>query len=451
MKKALHLASLAAALLLAAPATAQDYTEGANTYIITEAGEHSFLPVHVDGTPITIASADWLWAEKDPTDTEQQIISDVRLADDGTVHFRYSGSREGNALIAGFDAEGKIVWNWLIWCTDRPIDVKMDQGSYFQDRLLGAVGSSQLGVTDHAHPEAWSPLGWQWGRAVPTFNGYNQEYTAMTEPQQYTQINPAYADSHAWKADLTQAVSIETATANPTVWYTYSGGTDNWYTSDDNTLWSADEKTNYDPCPEGYKVPDQDDFGNFGTVAELTSIYGFTYTNSDGETQWWRGCGSGRHFEDAKYDAVASANSTPIYYHLSDMYTGWGTPYPKRLLLQTDPSAMKFTPFSGGLRCASYNVRCVRYKGDPVTAVKRVEAAADLSIRASEDRVDAFFPAGQYTQLAITDAAGRTLKTVQVPAASTQLSISLPPTVRGFYMVKALSGHRAVARKLVRP
>lgn len=446
-----HTAKAAIATVLAlAPAwaSAKDYTEGANTYIISEAGTHSFLPVHVDGTAINIVKADWIWAEKDPTEIAQDMISNVRL-EDGRVTFDYSASREGNALIAGFDDTGVIVWTWLIWFTDQPTDVQLDNGKYFQDRLLGAVGASQDAVTEHKHPEAWSPIGYQWGRAVPIFNGYNNETTAMTEPKRYTQINPEYASVYTWTANLNQTVDIATSFANPTTWYTDVNDNDNWYTTADNTLWSANEKTNYDPSPEGYKVPSQTDFGNFGTKAELANIYGYTYTNTQGETSWWRGCGSGRYFGDAKYDAVSSAGSTPIYYFLSDQYTGWGTPYPKRLLLQTDPAADRLTPFSGGLRCASYNIRCVRYKGDAITAIRNIETPNSLSIRATAGNVAASFAAGQYSALTLVDAAGRTLETVSVAPTDTQAAFTLPQTTHGVYIVKATNGQHSTAQKFV--
>lgn len=455
MKKTLRTAcraALATATALAALVPAQmqadDFTEGANTYIVTSAGTHTFVPVHTDGTPIDIAKADWLWAEKDPTETAQGMLSNVRLQD-GKVSFDYSGNREGTAVIAGFDEEGTVVWTWLIWCTDRPVDVKLSNGTYFQDRLLGAVGSSQDGVTQHQHPEAWSPIGYQWGRTVPIFNGYNAETfgVAMSEPKQYTQINPAYADTFAWTVDLSKSVSLEESFANPTTWYTKNNDTDSWYEQSDFTLWAETEKTIYDPCPEGYKVPCEQDFGDFGSEAVLASIYGFTYTNDEGETSWWRGCGSGRYYGDGKYDAMASASSTPIYYWLTGtfVYSG-GYTYPKRLMLQTDPAAMKMVPFSGGLPSLSYNVRCVRYKGEPVTSVgKAAKSLADVQVKTEGTTVVAYFPAGQRATLTLTDAAGRTI----AAAKGTSGQLSLRTAGPGFYLVKATSGAASVSHKVV--
>lgn len=455
MKKTLRTACRAAmataaalAALVPAQMQADDFTEGANSYIITSAGTHTFVPVHVDGTAIDIVKADWLWAEKDPTDAEQGMISDVKL-DNGKVSFCYSGNREGNALIAGFDAEGTIVWTWHIWCTDRPVDVKLNNGTYFQDRLLGAVGSSQDGVTPNKHPEAWSPIGYQWGRTVPIFNGYSAESygVAMSEPKQYTQINPAYADAYAWTVDLTKSVSLDESFANPTTWYTKLNDTDSWYEKTDFTLWSETEKTIYDPCPEGYKVPSEEDFGDFGSVAEWASLYGFTYTNNEGETSWWRGCGSGRYWGDGKYDAMASASSTPIYYWVtgSYYYSGYGS-YSKRLLMQTDPAAMKLVPFSGGLASLSYNVRCVRYKGEAVTSVgKTAKSLADVQVKTQGRTVEAYFPAGQRATLTLTDAAGRTIGTTS----GTSGQLSLCTAGPGFYLVKATSGAASVSRKVV--
>ena len=95
----------------------QEFANPANTYIVSSEGFYGFEPKKIDGTPIRIASADWIWASSDEAFAKKQnIISDVSYSS-GAIKFHATGN-EGNAVICGFDAGGNVVWSWLIWCTD---------------------------------------------------------------------------------------------------------------------------------------------------------------------------------------------------------------------------------------------------------------------------------------------------------------------------------------------
>ena len=111
-----------------------DLGQGANTYIVSKAGTYSFTPEKVDGTPIDgIASANWIWATKaDENDKEQKLLDNVAYAG-GKIRFTTTGER-GNAVIAAFDATGKSIWVWLIWCTEQPEEMEYENGGVFLDR-----------------------------------------------------------------------------------------------------------------------------------------------------------------------------------------------------------------------------------------------------------------------------------------------------------------------------
>lgn len=121
--------------------TAIDLGQGANTYIVSKAGTYSFTPEKVDGTPIDgIASANWIWATKaDENDKEQKLLDNVAYAG-GKIRFTTTGER-GNAVIAAFDATGKSIWVWLIWCTEQPEEMEYENGGVFLDRFLGATAA----------------------------------------------------------------------------------------------------------------------------------------------------------------------------------------------------------------------------------------------------------------------------------------------------------------------
>ncbi len=288
----------------------KDLGNPANTYIVTSGGFYGFVPEKVDGTPIKIASADWVWATSDEAFSKKQnIISDVNYSS-GAIKFRTTGE-EGNAVICGFDAGGNVVWTWLIWCTDQPKDVRITEKSYFLDRVIGATGATQA-----EGRKAWSTILYQFGRISPFFGGYEDEWgeaEVFAEARKYTVFNSAY--DFAWTLDKGQAPSREDADSHPTTFYT---GVDNkkdgvWYSG----TWSWDflgswygtvrmwddydrYKTNVDPCPDGYRVPAGPDWGTTADfesrlekVGTTDDPIGWNYT-FNGEKSWFPCGNSGR-------------------------------------------------------------------------------------------------------------------------------------------------------------
>ena len=74
------------------------------------------------------------------------------------------------------------------------------------------------------------------------------------------------------KASTSSFGTIEYVTANPTTFIGPDSNTDWYYTgssSTDNTRWQSD-KTIYDPCPVGWRVPDGGDNGVWTTALPLT-------------------------------------------------------------------------------------------------------------------------------------------------------------------------------------
>ncbi len=202
--------------------------ETANSYIVSKSGYYQFSTVQ-GNTSISVGdvvSADVLW-ESFGTNTPPNVgdlVYDVKYSDN-TITFKAS-DREGNALIAAKDADGNILWSWHIWLTDKPEDhVYKNNAGTMMDRNLGATSTI---------PGAMSSIGlfYQWGRKDP-FLRTNQDLIAGNKNG-----------------------TIEYVTAHPT---TFIKCFDNWhYTEDgstDMTLWQSN-KTIYDPCPVGYRVPD---------------------------------------------------------------------------------------------------------------------------------------------------------------------------------------------------
>lgn len=178
----------------------------------------------------------------------------------------------GNALIAAKDEGGNILWSWHIWVPETTITT----GTYgistetLMSRNLGALVDTEAVEAD---VDARSfGLFYQWGRKDP-FIGSKR-------------LN---SSSQAPCAGTTKSVSatqytIAQSIANPTTFVGYKG---DWMTPEDRTLWTeGGNKSIYDPCPPGYRVPQRNSSDAlWSKVTELDPSYGWEPNSTYG---WWK-------------------------------------------------------------------------------------------------------------------------------------------------------------------
>lgn len=358
--------------------------EPANTYIVSEADSYSFETKKVSGTPIEgIAKVDWIWAtRRDGTgasQTEQQLITDI-VYEDGNVTFNATGER-GDVVLAAFDASGTIIWTWLIWCTEQPQNFEFSNGTVFLDRPVGTLSVDPK----DSQFDTWSLISYQWGRITPFFNGFVDEYDGeeFNEARKYTVMNPEYGLSWQIKgsdADPIGAVStVEEAIAAPTTFLIGQDETTwyNWITTKDETRWSA-QKTDYDPCPAGYRVPSDTEWGSDlderidRTNAEAAGGAYYTY---NGKSLWLSMSCCGRMFGngqlDVGYKHLFSWNNSYILFDpmgfagmgLLEQAIEMGFAYYacSALCIQFDPAATG-PQIAARNANASHAVRCVKIK-----------------------------------------------------------------------------------------
>lgn len=390
--------------VLGAPDPAEvDLGGASNCYVVSEAGSYRFVASHVDGSPIAgIDHVSWLWREK----SGGELVSDVSY-ENGRVRFTANGN-EGNAVLAAVDAKGTIVWIWHIWCTDAPVDKMMGETT-IMDRNLGAVSALEADGRD-----TWG-LVYQYGRNVPFyFIGDNQEYEpreAMDQANKFTEINPEFAGMK-WRVSSgqrTEGYSLAESMANPMTHMMHkyvqgSNGGYHWAKDSDvfDLVWASDKsvaKTNYDPCPKGYKVPmsDQLDFTNITyddnpTFDMKHPIPGFYI-----DDQWWP-MNTGRHYEDgcALYGGEAQNYCDRLF-----LWAAYGGPYqlnfftsysyvPIRIVVENDYTKgnLRVTNPTVGTGSFGHAVRCVR-EDSPASsapAVKPGQMAADFTLTLADGR-----------------------------------------------------------------
>lgn len=215
----------------------------ANSYIVPPVYSAYSFDCTVKGNstePVgEVASAEVIWETKNTSEAVSlgEIIPSVELQD-GKVKFMLPFEPvHGNALIAIKDAAGKILWSWHVWVTDYDPETDYDMyasGAKMMDRNLGALNTTMGDTRSYG-------FYYQWGRKDPfmTFVSNDDNAYIKTYPENINIIS-----------ESSELTDINTTIQNPVKIYK---NTVNWLT--DNTLWGS-KKTMYDPCPDGWRIPD---------------------------------------------------------------------------------------------------------------------------------------------------------------------------------------------------
>lgn len=323
----------------------------ANCYIVTAAGLYKFQAVKGNDKSQSVygaASASILWESVyDIAPNYFELISAVEY-EDGYVVFKTADTfKEGNALLAVKDADGNILWSWHIWLTDQPqgqtyykyvydeANSTWDNPVYYFTDALGVMMDRNLGaVTATPGESGIYGLLYQWGRKDP-FLG-ESSYSATGWPSSVVSTK--------------ETGTIEYVTANPTTYVTYNAGNYDWLYSaikgeTDNTRWQS-EKTIYDPCPAGWRVPvgsgDQNiwEEAGFGNVPDSFDSSTDCMTFPNNGTNLYYPASGHRNFIDGRLEYVGShgyywsASPDGYYAYLLYLYFD-GSVYPS----DNDPRA----------------------------------------------------------------------------------------------------------------
>ncbi len=252
-----------------------DLTEGgkwANCYLLDEPGaaSYSFEPKHVSGEGISgqLRTVEVLW------ETAQNTVEN--LAYDQTankVYFTKTAGAKGNAVIALRDYNGNLLWSYHLWVTSQDVKEISLGGVKFLDRNIGAVANTApLAAENDA-----VGMFYQWGRKDP-----------FPAPSKMNEANGVLSTVYPANAITLQTkqsgVTLETAILNPTVYYWGNDnvGAEDWSSVQNDGYWSTSSKTDYDPCPYGYVVPDKSQIeALIGAYSGTTAAYGYML-NCDG-------------------------------------------------------------------------------------------------------------------------------------------------------------------------
>ncbi|MBR5818911.1 MAG: hypothetical protein IKY50_02775 [Alistipes sp.] len=233
------------------------------------------------------------------------------------------GVKAGNALVGGYDDADNLLWSWHIWVTKNdPMATENTitiGGATLMNMNLGAECNSN-GSTDTNTIFNSYGLYYQWGRKEPfvgptTFDfDLNNDHTLTNYKGSSAYID--YVESTASEGTL------QWATDNPLS--IIKGHKDNdydWmYNGHDNTLWSTTAKTENDPCPAGWRVPDASVYANL-TIATtydemawetLQPQYGIMLTDTETAAEHFFTAQGRRNYLDCRLDIINDDEVCPI-------------------------------------------------------------------------------------------------------------------------------------------
>ena len=245
---------------------------------IISSGAQTLYPEVEDISPV---SAQLLW------ESQLGLITDIELKY-SYVRFKLGdSSARGNAVIAVYDDNGKVLWSWHIWITDRPAEQSFSTGEHsitMLDRNLGATKATCSSANDAL---ATYGLYYQWGRKDPSMGPPTYNYSPInlnTAPHYDFSSDEKTAAEVTQFAQPTLRNSVENPmylilpTAQP-LSYIF-----NWTYLRYDFLWGYDvatgmtNKTIYDPCPYGYRVPSSELGALFSMGSGSADTYGYTRT-----------------------------------------------------------------------------------------------------------------------------------------------------------------------------
>ncbi len=245
----------------------------ANSYLVTQKNMHYTIDA-THGGLFNPTSAKIIWQSKANL-LKYVYLNNDKVSfftnvdpDDETILF------EGNALIGAYDSEGTLLWSWHIWVSDyNPETTALDYGEYqIMDRNLGALANAN--ATESERTRSFG-LYYQWGRKDPFI--YPNTYRAASGNGAVMYSGSSSKPTIVAVASDEETGTIRYATENPLHFITNTPTSQrDWLVSVDNTLWSADEKTAYDPCPHGWRV------------APAAAFEGLTIENTPSADDWDR-------------------------------------------------------------------------------------------------------------------------------------------------------------------
>ncbi|MGL5787131.1 MAG: BF2992 family fimbrillin-A clan protein [Bacteroidales bacterium] len=218
-----------------------------NSYMV-QPGKPIMFPVNQIEAMGSFNAATQTWEASVYWQTSPGLI-DIMMEDQSKDLLQVKSNGEGNALIIVTPANSNtILWSWHIWSTNyipdeglsAPVTSSVPGGRVIRLNSSPFAGKSivmmdrNMGAMSASHDSSSWGMYYQWGRKDP--------FPPSTRKVYGEQISYS----------LAYLSSYYTSILNPTTFYY---GYFNWLLNGSNYLWTSPEKSIFDPCPPGWRVP----------------------------------------------------------------------------------------------------------------------------------------------------------------------------------------------------
>ena len=316
-----------------------------------------------ENLPTTGLKASLLWATNKDLLKKVVLVADESNYKDSRILLDFNENEVGNAVIGLEDAAGRVVWSWHIWVPkDDPLDPEKQMvyktenerpmvntvgytnsgappiETRFMDRNLGAISafpSGEINSSNEIEAQQSGGMFYQWGRKdpLPSFklagnSGSYEIYKPSLKPDgtidswetitstdyqsQYVSVNEAsMVESQNISRSNKLAAMYKFSAENPLTIIVETDKKD-WVSSIsglENERWGhAKGKSVFDPCPQGWRVPDMT-FVSHVSTKDYPSYLGAqgsqNFINSRGTSPWYFADGKVYEFDVNKLSSAA--------------------------------------------------------------------------------------------------------------------------------------------------
>lgn len=298
----------------------------ANCYIANKAATRYLFNPYIGGsaTPLETATIALIW--ESPKDVIKYIdlkdgVASFYILDTKDSDDNYTGLvKPGNALIGAYNAAGELIWSWHIWITnsDPTTDTITLGNSTLMNINLGANTNSE-GSTDTSKIFESYGLYYQWGRKEPIIGATDWKFSLNEDGKMYN--TKGYNVKLSYESSSAECGNSEWGALHPTTIITGNkeNGYDWLYEGHDDTLWSGSSKSENDPCPAGWRIPDSSIYANLTISAEndnlpwqeAQKLYGWWLEDENADKFFFTAAGR-RNYLDGRLDIVNDDDIRPV-------------------------------------------------------------------------------------------------------------------------------------------
>ena len=357
----------------------------ANCYVVsTPSSSYAFDVMHrPDGTPLATASVKLLWQ------SNSDVVKNTSKVGNNAVFYvpasKEDSSRlpDTNAVVAAYNASGEVIWSWHLWLVnENPLDATdtYSNGKTFMRQNLGAFTNSN-GSSDSQKILDSYGMYYQWGRKDPFARPYYFDATGADDESRFNELGIYITENYLERTSNNGTLAYTTLYPMHYIFNSehseYAGdngnGVGDWLTTSDDALWSDTQKSVYDPCPYGWRVPTKDDLSVLFLAEEEdntpleTARTQYGWHLSDGVNKFFYPACGRRRYNDGKVeninhkDGVYPSQPQPWEGHYwTSSTTADGKAVSLYFDLTTTRTINKFVGQQPRFRANGLQVRCVK-------------------------------------------------------------------------------------------